>query len=916
MVQNKIILINEFITKEKGSKEVKKRLRELDDTQRRSTKGRKDFLTQFTKVRWAIVNVALIGAVVAGLGKLIFSAEKTRFEMVRLAQVSNASFKTTREAILDLRDKTLASNEEMIESFQELAKSGFDLAEQQDILTASAGASLVGFASLKETALATAQVMRQFSLSSSEASDIAFKLAGAANAGRVDINTLGQAFKFSGAIASQTGTSFEELAASTAILSNKGLQMTQIGRGQRQALLSLLAPSTQAEAVMEAFRIETTNANGSLKSFTEIMTEFDDKLSGLSEAEKLNVIGKIFPSNAITIILESLGKTNDEVIELTKNLEEMGSEAVINAFILQQENAVTLKGQWEKLTFAIKESTDAVVQFFSRRPFEEFDPARLKEDILKLDIPESTRKKVENIRPRTQFTGFLEGQEGIEKVFTVQDVELFLKIFKEYGTLDIPIFGIYSNFLDTAAKDSATTAVDMNKIKVAQEELGPTMVAVSEAIQIQSKNYEVANKKLAEFNEIEKKVKEELGDTEEAQLIINQLFKEFTTILGGADEGGKSVVTMLTELRKSQDETIDSTELYKQAIRDLRNELDDVNDSLSDTRDKIRDTNEQISNILSRRFKIRGISETNIGDLIRKQQVELDRARFATLGLGTAEDFLRGASVLSADAINEQTEAIMRLTAAASDGQNQFDAWQTTLRETIRSLLLSSQDIDKDVTEVIRKAQTELLSITRADRQGGDQFSVMEQNLEALGLAQNIFFGEEQNKLQFSEELREDRINGMNESAAQAISNLETERSALEMLIEEEIRWIALQAQKRAEIEKNRIAIERSRGLTGREAAILAIPGGTITDPELFEQRVGKEALERKRAQGLVQAQDFISRPGQPIQSFSPQDTIIGVKGGTQGVGTTNNVTIIIEGFNKNPQELAIEVQRQINALA
>ena len=53
---------------------------------------------------------------------------------------------------------------------------------------------------------------------------------------------------------------------------------------------------------------------------------------------------------------------------------------------------------------------------------------------------------------------------------------------------------------------------------------------------------------------------------------------------------------------------------------------------------------------------------------------------------------------------------------------------------------------------------------------------------------------------------------------------------------------------------------------------------------------------------------DFISRPGVPVASFSPQDTIIGMKQPEQIIGgntTTNSVNININGYNQNPKELA-----------
>lgn len=67
-----------------------------------------------------------------------------------------------------------------------------------------------------------------------------------------------------------------------------------------------------------------------------------------------------------------------------------------------------------------------------------------------------------------------------------------------------------------------------------------------------------------------------------------------------------------------------------------------------------------------------------------------------------------------------------------------------------------------------------------------------------------------------------------------------------------------------------------------------------------------------------LERDDFISRPGQPIQRFNPQDTIVGVKdtGKAAGGTTVGDVQIIIQGYNKDQKALAIEVQRQMKSLA
>ncbi|KKL77183.1 hypothetical protein LCGC14_2037420, partial [marine sediment metagenome] len=361
----------------------------------------------------------------------------------------------------------------------------------------------------------------------------------------------------------------------------------------------------------------------------------------------------------------------------------------------------------------------------------------------------------------------------------------------------------------------------------------------------------------------------------------------------------------------------DITSQYRLRINELQRDLRGVSGELSDVKKRMRDVNTEIKNISSRRFNIGGISETEISNLVRKQELELQKAKFATLGLGSAEEFLRSASLLSVDSINMQTEAMKRLIETTASGKDRFEAWRISLTETIRALVSTSTELDKDVTDVVKRFQTELLGISRFDQGGTSQFTEMEANLNALTMAQDIFFGEEQQKLSFSEQLREDRINGMNESAEMAINALESERKTLDSLIETEQFWIEQQNLIRAEIDENREAIDRETkawnerkaamgsGLTGARALIgLSLPGGGSAfggGPLLFG--------------GATVADDFISRPGQPLQVFSPDDTIIGTKNTGMGGGNTFNIDITMNSTGNSvmdAQTLAREIRLQM----
>ena len=373
---------------------------------------------------------------------------------------------------------------------------------------------------------------------------------------------------------------------------------------------------------------------------------------------------------------------------------------------------------------------------------------------------------------------------------------------------------------------------------------------------------------------------------------------------------GEDVLSQIEAYYNSQKKVEESTQTlsdltweYKLRIKELQRELKDVGDSLAGVRDEINDVNSSISNILNRRFTIRGVSETNITHMVRQQELELEKAKFATLGLGTAEDFLRNASVLTADALNQQTDAMRKLNDATASGQDRYEAWRTALTETIRALVLSSQDLDKDVTGVVQKAQTELLGITQMESGGGDQFSTMETNLESLRSAQNIFFGEEREKLDYSERQREDRVNGVNRSADEAINALDSQRNALDELMAEESNWIAMQEELQAEIDATREKIDELTEAYYRQKD--AISSGS--EPGTVEGAGESLGIGSGRYAG-IQSPDVLNavKMYEDVRDRQPS-------GGT----TIGDVAITVNGSpGMGTNELAIDVARQLNSLA
>ena len=365
-------------------------------------------------------------------------------------------------------------------------------------------------------------------------------------------------------------------------------------------------------------------------------------------------------------------------------------------------------------------------------------------------------------------------------------------------------------------------------------------------------------------------------------------------------------------------ETSEKIDGFTQDLKDVRTQLSGVGRDLSDVRKRISDVNKEISTIKGRRFTIRGVAETNIIDLITRQELELKRAEFAALGLGTAEEFLSDAVLMTTDEIDAQTDAVKELTDAASDGQSQFEAWKTTLTETIRALLVNSQDLDRDVTDVVRNLQTQLLSVSEFRPEGvggaGEFASPMEEQLNRLRMAQDIFFGEEKAKLDYSEMQYEDRVNGVNESADAIITALEDERSKLTELKVEQTDLMETQQDFRDDIDDLVDTLAKLEDQTlGNVKAFDDLKDAmdiSVLSPEMQSAYKFAEGGGEGRTIGsffkAVPKESPFKSP-EIAASFNEPGAVYG-KGGSG----MSSITINIQGYDKDSRELAREVRREL----
>lgn len=319
-----------------------------------------DELTPKLKASTVALGVAMGNLATQGIAKVAHGITDTikvaaNFEasMNRLGAVSGASagqMKQLQQAALDLGKSTKFSASEVASAESELAKAGVAVA---DILGGALKGSLslaaAGNIELADAATVAAQAMNIFNLAGSDVEHIADVLAAGANKSAADVGQLGQAMQQAGLMANNAGLSLEETVGTLALFADNALIGSDAGTSLKTMLAALAAPSNEAAQAMAELGISAYDAKGNFIGISEFAGILQEKLGGLTQAQRDAALATIFGRDASRAALLLLEAGKGTVEEYTTAVNDSGAAARAAAA-----NTAGAAGAWEQLQGAIE----------------------------------------------------------------------------------------------------------------------------------------------------------------------------------------------------------------------------------------------------------------------------------------------------------------------------------------------------------------------------------------------------------------------------------------------------------------------------------------------------------------------------------------------------------------------------------
>ena len=312
------------------------------------------------------VTVPLTAIGVAGL-KVATDFEKGMSEVRAISGATGKDFDALREKAIELGADTAFSANEVAGAMTEMAKAGWDSSQIIDGMGGVLDAAAASGEGLAVVSTIVADTITGFGMAAGDSAKIADLLTQAANSGTIGITDLGESFKYIAPVAGSTGLSVEDVTTALSAMSMAGIKGSQAGTSLRTMLTRLVKPNDQVAAAMQELGIEVTNADGSMKSLDDIVSNLRTSFDGLTESEKAKYAATLAGQEGMAGMLSLLNLTQEEYDAIAASMDNAGGVAAQTAGIMQdnlQSKIEQLLGSLESLAIKLADHVIPYLQKF------------------------------------------------------------------------------------------------------------------------------------------------------------------------------------------------------------------------------------------------------------------------------------------------------------------------------------------------------------------------------------------------------------------------------------------------------------------------------------------------------------------------------------------------------------------------
>lgn len=264
-----------------------------------------------------------IASATAGITAFAGSAVKAGMGFDSAMSQVAATMGKSIEDIQDLREfakkmgsETAFSATQAAEALNYMALAGYDSKKSMAMLPNVLNLAAAGGMELAQASDMVTDAQSALGLSMDETTVLVDKMAVASSKSNTSVSQLGEAILTVGGTAKNLAGGTTELATTLGILADNGIKGAEGGTALRNIILSLSAPTDKAKKKMKEMNLEVFDANGNMRPLNETMSDLNDRLASMTQADKLNVMNDLFNKvdlKSVNALLANSGQRFDEL---------------------------------------------------------------------------------------------------------------------------------------------------------------------------------------------------------------------------------------------------------------------------------------------------------------------------------------------------------------------------------------------------------------------------------------------------------------------------------------------------------------------------------------------------------------------------------------------------------------------------
>jgi len=273
--------------------------------------------------------VGAVGQAKAALQGMLsgFTQLDTEIRKASAAAEENGAYDRLQTVIDKVGIEAAGTQQAVAELATSLVRAGYSVSEVETALPGvvrGAEATGTAFQNMGDIVGAT---LRGFQLETDQTSRVVDVLVKTANASNASVEGLGYTFEYAAPVAAALKISLEDLAATTGLMANAGIQASVAGTGLRMGLqrLQKAAAGATGESLglskgqekltdaMKALGAEILNTNGELLPLDDVLKRLKSSLDQFNTSEKIELVSAIFGDEAGSKFLAVLNQSTESI---------------------------------------------------------------------------------------------------------------------------------------------------------------------------------------------------------------------------------------------------------------------------------------------------------------------------------------------------------------------------------------------------------------------------------------------------------------------------------------------------------------------------------------------------------------------------------------------------------------------------